>query len=132
MQRLADSTVHVFVDASVEPSASFPVGLGGVLLLPESGARFFFSCVMKEESVLQWVTVESKNPIFELECLVILMALEQWCAELQGRNVIVFTDNEGALSSFVRCGSENSKAQLIIDLTCDCEDSNSMSSGMRE
>ena len=49
----------------------------------------------------------SGNPIFEYESLAILVALDAWAPLIHGTNLVIFTDNEGALACMITGTSEN-------------------------
>ena len=72
--------------------------------------------------MLSLVNPESKNPIFEYECLAILGALKLWGDLVCGSNVVIFADSEGALSCMISATSQNFYGQAIaehVHQTCD-------------
>ncbi|CAE7395842.1 ubiad1 [Symbiodinium pilosum] len=64
----------------------------------------------------------SGNPIFEYECLAILLGLRTWSGLLRGCNVVVFSDNQGALGAMISGSSDNECGALIVNRTHDLLD----------
>ena len=79
----------------------------------------------------EWATAElrqlvgpnSKNPIFECECLAVLMCFRVWGGLLRSCNVVVFSDNEGTRACMIKRASDNSVGMRIVDATHDAIDS---------
>ena len=111
-------TVHIFVDACHEPGASKPAGLGGNLLNSSGHYLEYFSEMLDEQGLSSINVRSSGNPIFELECLAILCALQLWHPRVAGKHLIVYTDNNGALGSMIKGYSENPEGNAIVRLAC--------------
>ena len=59
---------------------------------------------------------------FELEALAIVAAVKKFTQWLEHRNIVIFNDNEGVHGAFVRCMTENSAGQRLIEATCEAEE----------
>ena len=112
------TTMHLYVDASCEGDN---VGLGGVLV-NEVGSKMGFFSDRASEHVRRRMNPESGNPIFEYECLAILVGLRLWAPLIRSTNLVVFTDNEGALACMVAGISSNKYGEAIaqhVHVLCD-------------
>ncbi|CAE7493821.1 unnamed protein product [Symbiodinium natans] len=112
------TTMHLYVDASCEGDN---VGLGGVLV-NEVGSKMGFFSERASEHVRRRMNPESGNPIFEYECLAILVGLRLWAPLIRSTNLVVFTDNEGALACMVAGISSNKYGEAIaqhVHVLCD-------------
>ena len=108
-------TLHLYVDAAFEPdNRSYPGGLGGVLVEVGLGPIAYFSLQLSAGEVHRVHKSKSQNPIFELECLAILGGLHTWRDDLAAKHVVVFTDNNGALSALIKGGSKNEAGFNIL------------------
>ena len=87
---------------------------------PSAGVTSFFSCMLASADV-DASAFASKHTIFELEVLAIYVGVFVG-DRLRNRNVIIFTDNDGALNACVRCWCDNSFGQTGISALCDRED----------
>ena len=114
--------LHMYVDASYEPEAAHPGGLGGVLIDPSTGARRHFSCMMSAAEVARWNATCSKNPIYELEMLAIVVGLLCWGSLLKSCSAIVFSDNEGAVGTCISCKADNCVGSHLVSFLCDLEE----------
>ena len=114
---LGDSRL-IFVDASFEPGGY--CGLGG-LVFDGSGTLlkwFGLQAPRALVTVLQTCFGEHRETvIYELEALAVALAIDLFKQELQGRNVMVFTDNSGVHGSFVKCWSDNPVGNALAYFT---------------
>ena len=80
------------------------------------------------EEVSTTVVAAAKDPlkegfIYELEACAAVIGVIQLCQGIKDADVIVYIDNEAALSALIRCKSPSTVvASLLMDL-CDFEDS---------
>ena len=120
---LAHDIIHLYCDASYEPDGNLPVGLGCVLIDPNTGSRCYVSEFIQQSDVGSWNVSGSKHPIYEFELIAVFIGLHVFSKLLQSKAVVVFTDNEGALGSLISCKSSNGFGQRIVDQICECEES---------
>ena len=73
----------------------------------------------------------SANPIFELESCAIAVALQTWSKYFINRQVVVYTDNNGALGCFVKGQSDSECGRLLIEWTESWERANN-ACGLKE
>ena len=106
------NTMHLYVDASCEKRK---VGLGGVLV-NETGTKIGFFSEWASDGVVARMNPASGNPIFEFECLAILMGLRTWAPLIKNCNLVIFTDNDAALACMIRGMSDNDYGGKIV--TC--------------
>ena len=69
-------TLHIYIDACHEKGHEHPAGFGGVLIDESGNQVSYFSELVEADSLRVINAGESQNPIFELECLALLMAVE--------------------------------------------------------
>ena len=119
---MASDIVHIYCDASYEPDTVNPVGIGCFLLDLKSGFRAHVSEFIQQSDVGTWNLSGSKHPIYEFELLAIVVALKAFRPYATGKSIVVFTDNEGALGSLIRCKSDNAYGMAIIELICKLEE----------
>ena len=100
----ASAVLHLSVDACCEQAHKFPAGLGGVLVLPDEGILGHYSLMLSKG---HW---EPES------------GLDVWSSELRGKNVVVFTDNQAAQASFVKCFTENPVAMGVVISSCRLEE----------
>ena len=53
---------------------------------------------------------DSRNPIFEFECLAVFLGVKVWGQLCTGCNLVIFTDNDAALLCLIKGSSDNSSA----------------------
>ena len=106
---------HMYVDASHDDDR---VGLGGVLI-SGSGCKVACFSVWACDELRSLISPGSGNPIFEYECLAILLGLCAWSGLIRGCNVVVFSDNQGALGAMISGSSDNECGSLIVNRTHD-------------
>ena len=63
-----------------------------------------------------------KTAIFELEGLAIAVVIDLFEGLIKGRRFVVFTDNQSAQSSVIRCKSKSDSMDLIIRKICSTEE----------
>ena len=109
---------HMYVDASHDGDR---VGLGGVLI-SGSGCKVACFSVWACDELRSLISPNSGNPIFEYECLAILLGLCTWSGLIRGCNVVVFSDNQGTLGAMISGSSDNECGALIVNRTHDLLD----------
>ena len=99
----------IFSDGAFEPEATIPGTIGAVLVSPSGSLVEYFGEGLPDE-LLQIFLADSKHPIYELEILPALAAIECWADRLAGSSVVHYLDNNAARAAFVkghaatRCG----------------------------
>ena len=104
-------TWHLYVDASNDDNRS---GVGGILVSENGSFVGHFSEYLEDEALRILNPHLSENPIFEFECFAIWCGLEVWSKLFKGCNLIVFTDNEGALNCMIHGASKNEVGGRIV------------------
>ncbi|CAE7893107.1 unnamed protein product, partial [Symbiodinium sp. KB8] len=102
---------HIYVDASCDDNK---VGLGGVLV-SEQGSKVAYFSEWAGDELRTIVAPTSKNPIFEFECLAVLLAIKTWSGLIGGCNLVIFSDNEGTKACLVKGSSDNEVGMAIVD-----------------
>ena len=97
------------------------IGRGGVLI-SDAGVRAGYFSEWASQELRQLVGPDSKNPIFECECLAVLMCFHVWGGLLRGCNVVVFSDNEGTRACMIKGAFDNTVGMRIVDATHDIVD----------
>ena len=92
------------------------MGLGGVII-NERGTRLGHFSEFASPAVIAKVNPDSGNPIFEIECFAMYIALHLWHKLALGTNTVIFTDNEGALACMINGISDNEYGALIVKHT---------------
>ena len=73
--------------------------------------------------VLRLLGVDTaQNPIYVLEALALIAALQLFKNDIQGREVLAFLDNDGALGSFISCKSSCDCLEPLLDALVSCEE----------
>ena len=104
----------MFFDTSHEPGNQLPAGVGDILFGSNGRELSYFSELIDQDSLDRINKDASVNPIFELECFAILMALKLWHTRLCGCHAIIFTDHNGALGSMLKGHAENTVGSTIV------------------
>ena len=113
--------LHMYVDASYD--ADGHSGIGG-LILDRSGTCLGFFSEKVTDGVLQAIKRgDQTTVIFELEGLAIAVGLHLFEEHIRGRRLVVFTDNQAAQASLIKCKSANERMDLIIRFICTSEES---------
>ena len=110
-------TLFVYVDASHEPGDQLPARFGGILYDGTRRELSYFSEHVDRESLNRINRDDSGNPIFELECLAIFVAMKLWHTCVAGRHVIFFTDTAAASGAMVRGYADNPIGSTIVHVT---------------
>ena len=105
------NSLHIYVDTSCEGDK---VGLGGVII-NERGTRLGHFSEFASPAVIAKVNPDSGNPIVEIECFAMYIALHLWHKLALGTNTVIFTDNEGALVKHTHELCDNSHLNLWFE-----------------
>eukprot|EP00439_Symbiodinium_sp_Y106_P029649 s7867_g3.t1 len=95
-------------------TGSWQVGLGGVII-NERGTRLGHFSEFASPAVIAKVNPDSGNPIVEIECFAMYIALHLWHKLALGTNTVIFTDNEGALVKHTHELCDNSHLNLWFE-----------------
>eukprot|EP00971_Amphidinium_carterae_P249718 4956549-Amphidinium_carterae.1 len=105
--------VVIFTDGACEGPDGTKATIGGIKFDPNERPEFFAEAV-PYELVRAWKADGSKQIIFLVELLPVLVAKTRWHASLQSRPVIFFIDNESARSVLVSCSTASQFAMRIV------------------
>ena len=112
----------IFSDGAFEPDATMPGTIGAVLVSPSGCLVEYFGEGLPDE-LLKIFLADSKHPIYELEILPVLAAIECWADRIAGAPVVHYLDNNAARAAFVkghaatRCGKIMLRAYVKIEYT---------------
>ena len=110
----------MFTDGAYEPSSSQPATIGGVLIHPCGGIVSCFGEALPEELTQQFLA-ESKQPIYELEFLPVLVSLVLWGATMASAHAVCYLDNDAARSSLIRAPGATELGAWLIELVVQFE-----------
>lgn len=114
IKRANYSVAAIFIDVCYErESRDWICGLGGVLVLPHTTQRRFFSLELTDEQRKQLGELRKKQIIFEAETLSAILAAHFWldaCAECK---CVLMVDNEGTKFSLIKGLSENPTVNIM-------------------
>ncbi|CAE7198911.1 unnamed protein product [Symbiodinium sp. CCMP2592] len=125
ISRQLGNVVHVYVDASFSDEGKL-CGIGGMAYDHKGSLLQWFGESLDASLVSQVMTSFERvkeTVIFELEALAVYVALKFFFKVLKGKNVVVFTDNEGVHGAFVKCWTVSQFASHVIDAVCEIEES---------
>ena len=105
---------HVFTDGAYEPDAEHPATLGEVLVNHAGDPVEFFGLSLPGP-LLDECLADSKHPIYELEVLPIVVALEIWSPVLFNKHVVFHIDNTAACSAMIRADGATQIAKTLVD-----------------
>ena len=97
-----------------------PGTIGAVLVSPSGCLVEYFGEGLPDE-LLEIFLADSKHPIYELEILPVLAAIECWADRIAGAPVVHYLDNNAARAAFVkghaatRCGKIMLRAYVKIE-----------------
>jgi hypothetical protein len=92
----------VFTDGACEGMENHKQGgVGGVLVNPLGQVVSFFGGVVPED-IMQCLLQKSKNPIYELEVLPVLISIWLWEGKINLSQVCWYLDNEASRSAFIK------------------------------
>ena len=103
----------IFTDGACE-GAEQKGSVGGVLIGLNGHPISFFSEVVPKP-LMNVLLRDSKNPIFELELLPVLLAYKLWGRWCKSAQAIFYIDNEGARHAIIAAGGGSDHARVIID-----------------
>ncbi|OLP89189.1 hypothetical protein AK812_SmicGene29352 [Symbiodinium microadriaticum] len=115
LSRQLGNTVHVYVDASFSDEGR-TCGIGGMAYDKEGTLLQWYGENLEAafvRSVMTGFEKSKETVIFELEALAVYAALKFFFKFLKGKNVVVFTDNEGVHGAFVKCWTVSKFATII-------------------
>ena len=107
----------ILTDASADGERHVGVGVGAVLHDPESGAFRFLQAVVTTECVDSWRVDDQEQIIFAAELAACPLALTTWAHLLEGRDVILFLDNDAAKDALAR-GPQINQRRTSFVLSC--------------
>ncbi|CAE7639962.1 unnamed protein product [Symbiodinium sp. CCMP2592] len=125
ISRQLGNVVHVYVDAPFSDEGRL-CGIGGMAYDHKGSLLQWFGENLDASLVSQVMTSFERvkeTVIFELEALAVYVALKFFFKALKGKNVVVFTDNEGVHGAFVKCWTVSHFATHVIDAVCEIEES---------
>ena len=111
---------HLYVDASFEPTGSS--GIDGLLLEPLGTCIGCFSEIVNTDLLEAIMRPDQETPIMELEALAIYVGVSLFKDLINDTRLVVFTDNQSAQASVVKCKSNNHNVDLIIRGICSLEE----------
>lgn len=111
---------HLYVDAAFEPDGFS--GIGGLLLDSHGQCMCFFSEAVDSFLLESIMKPGQETAIMELETLAICVGLKLFSPIFKGSRVVIFTDNQSAQASLVKCRSNNEHVDLIIRGVCSLEE----------
>ena len=92
----------IFTDGACEGSEDLKQGgVGGVLVDPLGRIVSFFGGAVPE-NIMRCLLQKSKNPIYELEVLPVLLSIWLWKDKLNLSQVCWYLDNEASRSAFIK------------------------------
>ena len=106
-------TWMVFSDGACEGETEKVGTLGAVLFDPEGQACEFFSETL-DNSWMRFLLEESKHPIFEIELLAVLVALNVWEPKLRYCQCVFYLDNEAARGSLIAGATPSSTGSSLV------------------
>ena len=115
---------HMYVDASFEPGGFS--GIGGILLDPYGQCLGCFSEAVDKTLLDSIMEADQCTAIMELEALAIYVGVKLFSDVVKGARLVVFTDNQSAQASLVKCRSNNKRVDSIIRGICSLEELLSM------
>ena len=109
----SSETWIIFTDGACEGLDSKQGTVGGVLYAPSG---FAFSCFgeVVPDSVMDQLLQFSRNPIFELELLPILVALLLWKEHLAHAQTVFYLENDGARYCLIKARADTHWGENII------------------
>ncbi len=98
----AGEVIHIFTDGAFEPEGTHPGTVGGVIYSDKGERMGFLSEVVPDEVIRTYLSI-SQNPIYLVELLAALVAIDLWGMTFPHRYVVNSIDNEGTHQSLVEC-----------------------------
>jgi len=113
--------VVVFVDGSAEGLAEQTVMIGAVMYSPYCNKVSFFSEEVSSAVVAHWQSEGSRQTIGQAEIWPVVVSKTTWKAELAGRRVLWFIDNDSARFALVSNSSASamSRGILLLNMVLD-------------
>ena len=104
----------VFTDGACEGHEDQKVGsIGGVLVDPYGRVTQFFGDEPPAD-LMELLLKRSKNPIYELEVMPVLVAILLWGRQFQGSQVCWYLDNEASRSAFLKAYGATEVADGLV------------------
>ena len=120
--RLAN-TWYLYSDAACEPAGhGFLAGLGAVLVSSDGTLIRCLGQTFSLEDVAPLCLHDLSNPIYALEGLAVVAALEAWGDLLASSELVDLVDNEGVLGSLVACKSTADYFDPILSMIVSWEE----------
>jgi hypothetical protein len=99
----ASKNVILYTDGAVEGKLTT---CGGIIFVPGEVPEFF-GMEVPGEWTDSWAGLGIKHAVAQAEAYPVLVAKLTWRKKLQGRNVLLFTDNEGIKAALIKGFSGN-------------------------
>ena len=105
----------IFTDGACEgPDDNKQGGVGGVLVDPLGRVVSFFGGVVPMD-IMRCLLQKSKNPIYELEVLPVLVSVWLWKGRINLAQVCWYLDNEASRSAFIKGQGATPLAACMVD-----------------
>ncbi|CAE6949411.1 unnamed protein product [Symbiodinium sp. CCMP2456] len=114
-----ENTWFLFTDASYEVDAEHPCGIGAVLVASDGKPIRCFGLEFRSDLLDPIKFSENNSPIYFLEGLAVIAALDLWCPLLHGSEIVCFVDNEAAKSAFIAAKTPSVQFGALLEwLAC--------------
>ena len=92
--------------------------IGAVLVSPKGNILEYFGLEVPL-TLLNELFADSNHPIYEIEILAALVALQEWISFVGASQLVVYIDNEACRSAFIQGvgATSHAKALLYLSLT---------------
>ena len=116
ISKSTSNTWFLFTDACYEPSeASWPCGLGGVLVDNVGRSRAYFSHCLNKSHMVDLGADKKKTIIFEAELLAVILAMRVWSSFLNGTQAVFYIDNNSARDVAISTNGRSSMAMKLVE-----------------
>ena len=84
---------------------------------PEDGRFEFYGAVLSEETVAPWLAEGNEQVICQAELLAVPLSFSTWAHVIEGRDVLVFVDNETVKDALIHGISRSLASSRMVRFT---------------
>ena len=117
IDRCICSTWLIFSDGALEQVDNVHCAtIGAVLVSPKGNILEYFGLEVPLTTLLNELFTDSNNPIYEIEILAALVALQEWISFVGASQLVVYIDNEACRSAFIQGAGATSHAKALLSI----------------
>ena len=116
IDRCICSTWLIFSDGALEQVDNVHCATIGPVLVSPKGSILEYFGLEVPSTLLDELFTDSNHPVYEIEILAALVALQEWISFVGASQLVVYIDNEACRSAFIQGVGATSHAKALLSI----------------